>query len=222
MRTRPVHTPPVLVLPMVVLPLVVLLLAGCASNPDPDSVTGIPSSWLRDTAEGWPDSDAFGGDIPVLDDSDCVLGDVVPDILGDDPDPVDSGWGSYGDDASAPDAYRYLCEFLREDRYSGSVQLIQAPDAATAASTVEEFADQPDTTEQDNTVTTVQAGQLEVQVLARWYPTNPQGAYQAMYVDEDHDAIVVLEVNSLDEDDFQSYSDDQAAQDLLEALAVSH
>ena len=214
MRKHPAFTLPVVLLP------VVLLLAGCSGGPDPDSVIGIPSDWLQDTADGWPDSDAFGTDIPVYDDSDCVLGDVVPDILGDEPDAVDSGWGSYGDDASAAGAYRYVCEFFVEDRYAGSLQLIQAPDAATAATTLDEFANQTDTTEQDNTVTTVEVGRLEMQVLARWYPTNPQGEYQAMYVDADHDAIVVLEVNSLDEDDYGSYSDDQAAQDLLEALAA--
>ncbi len=188
-------------------------------GPGPDSVTGIPASWLEDTAQGWAGSDAFGGEIPVLTNDSCRLGDVLPSILDDDPEVTDSGWGSYGEDATAVDSYRYLCDFWSEGRYAGSLQLIQAADAATVEQTLQQFVSQNDTPEQDNTVTTVNAGKLEVHVLKRWYPTNPQGLYEAMYVDAGKNAAAVLGVNSLDDSDFAEYSDEQVAEDLLAALA---
>lgn len=190
---------------------------GCASTPDPASVTGIPEPWLQDTADGWAESEAFGGNAPVLSNDPCELGDAVPGIVDEDPTITDSGWGSYGDDPTATDSYRYLCDFWSKGRYAGSLQLIQAPDSATADQTLQLFVSRTDTADQENTVTTVQAGQLEVHVLARWYPTNPQGEYQAMYLDTAHHALVVLEVNSLSSTDFAGY--DGVAAHLLAALA---
>ncbi|MDQ0734661.1 hypothetical protein [Arthrobacter agilis] len=197
-----------------------LSLSGCSGGTETDDVTGIPASWLEKTADGWTASDAFGGDMPVLTRERCQLGDVVPDVLGEKPEITDSGWGSYGDDPEAADSYRYVCDFWSEGRFAGSLQLIHAADPATAEQTLEDFVSQIDTTDQDNTVTTVRVGQLDVHVLARWYPTNPQGEYQALYLDTENNALAVFEVNSLKDDDYAEYSDTRVAEDLVTALAV--
>lgn len=149
----------------------------------------------------------------------CQLEGFAPSMLDETPEITSTGWGSYGDDSEAADSYRYLCDFWADGRYAGTLQLIQASDPATADQTLQLFLSQTDTDVQDNTVTTVQAEEVEVHVLKRWYPTNPQGQYEAMYVDTENNAIVVLEVNSLDETDFAEYSEEEIAEDLVSALA---
>lgn len=208
--------------------LATLALTGCGSDaPDgppsgSGSVTteataeGIPAEWLEATAEGWPDSQGFGGSTPVLTRDPCLLLDTAPEALGSAPEITDTGWGGY---SRGEDSYRYVCGFLSPDEYSGQVQLIQT-DAESAQATIDDFDSQSDTDVQDNTVETVESGGLEVHVLTRWYPTNPQGEYQAVYLDEEHDAIVTFEVNSLDEEDFDALSPQQVADRLVGLLAA--
>jgi hypothetical protein len=74
---------------------------------------------------------------------------------------------------------------------------------------------------QDNTVEEVTSGDLDLLVLTRWYPTNPQGLYQAIYHDEQADAIVSLEINSLSEEDFAALTPQDVADALVAAMASS-
>lgn len=114
------------------------ILVGCSSSPGDDKTTGgdtpnaadvdgTPQSWLSDTAEGWPTSDAFGQGQPYLASGDCLLGDV-PSPFDADPSIDYVGWGPFGEDSSAKDAYMYLCDFGVEDRYSGTLTVYQAAD----------------------------------------------------------------------------------------------
>ena len=94
-------------------------------------------------------------------------------------------------------------------------------DAAAGSLLVDEFDAQTSTAVQENEVTTVTSGRLEVSVLRRWIPSNPQGAYRVLYLDEDALAAVVLEINSLDESDFAAFSDQDAADALVAAMAAA-
>ena len=207
--------------------LAALLLASCSSgtadDPGPAPATstaatadGIPEEWLEATAEGWPDSGGYGGSTPVLTPDPCLVLDAVPEVVGSVPELTNAGWGGY---SGGDDSYRYVCGFWSPDEYSGQVQLIQT-DAASAQATIDDFDSQSDTSDQDNTVETVESGGLEVHVLTRWYPTNPQGEYQAVYLDEEHDAIIGFEVNSLDEEDFDALSPQAVADTLVGLLAA--
>lgn len=57
-------------------------------------------------------------------------------------------------------------------------------------------------------------------VLTRWYPTNPQGLYAALYHDEEAQVLVEFEINSLDEADFDAFSAQETAETLVEILAA--
>lgn len=186
-----------------------------ASTAAPATADGIPEEWLEATAEGWPGSKGYGGSTPVLTRDPCLLLDSAPEVLGSSPETTDTGWGGY---SGGEDSYRYVCGFWSPDQYSGQVQLIQT-DAASAQATIDDFDSQSDTDVQDNTVETVESGGLEVHVLTRWYPTNPQGEYQAVYLDEAHDAIFTFEVNSLDEEDFDALTPQDVADLLVSILA---
>ena len=221
---------PLLRLATPVVGLAVLALTACSSGTTdgPDltttsegtttaaSVNGIPEEWLEATAEGWPDSQGYGGSAPVLTRDPCLLLDTAPEVLGSVAEVTDTGWGGY---SGGEDAYRYVCTLWSPDEYSGQVQLIQT-DAASAQATIDDFASQTDTSVQDNTVETVESGGVEVHVLTRWYPTNPQGEYQAVYLDEEHDAILTYEVNSLDEEDFDALTPQEVADTLTDVLAA--
>lgn len=220
---------PLLRLATPVVGLTVLALTACSSGttdgpdltPTSDATTaatadGVPEEWLEATAEGWPDSQGYGGSAPVLTRDPCLLLDTAPEVLGSVAEVTDTGWGGY---SGGDDAYRYVCTLWSPDEYSGQVQLIQT-DAASAQATIDDFVSQTDTSVQDNTVETVESGGVEVHVLTRWYPTNPQGEYQAVYLDEEHDAILTYEVNSLDEDDFDALSPQEVADTLTAVLAA--
>jgi hypothetical protein len=198
----------------------ITLLTSCSTtgDGDPADVTGIPEAWLTATQEGWPSSRGYGGDVPVLSRGECLLGDETPDLLGGGAEHTDSGWGGYGDD---PDGYRYVCSIWKRDVYSGDLQLLRAVSPTDAEQTVEEFRSQPSTGVQDNTVEEVTSGDLDLLVLTRWYPTNPQGLYQAIYHDEQADAIVSLEINSLSEEDFAALTPQDVADALVAAMASS-
>ncbi|MBM9468787.1 hypothetical protein [Nakamurella leprariae] len=187
----------------------------------PTAVTGIPVSWIERTTQGWPDSDGHGATMPVLGRGDCLLADAPPELLGRTAEITDVGWGPYGDDSASDTAFRYVCDLWAPDAYAGSLQLIKTGSDDQARETVEQFTDQPSTDVQDNSVETVQSGELDVQVLSRWYPTNPQGEYQALYFDEAAGAIAVLEVNSLDEDQYGQLSPRQVADALVASFSES-
>lgn len=203
------------------------VLTGCsgpAVGVDPSSVTGIPSSWLEDTAKEWPDSDGYGQSVPRFDgrvEGQCLLTDKGPELMGEQFELSTEGWGSYGMDDEATDAYRYVCNIRVPDNYSGEMQLLQADGADLAQATLNDFLGTQSIPEQDNTVTTVQSSQLEVHVLKTWYPTNPtpHGSSTALYLDDAQDALFWLRITSLDDEQFDEYSDQQAADDLVALLA---
>lgn len=208
--------------PVVTALVATLGLGACsAGGTEPADVTGVPESWLEDTADGWADSDGYGQAMPHLGRGGCLLGDEPPEMLGVQGGYTDVGWGPYGDDPAAPDSYRYLCGLWSPDRYAGELQLIKVADAAAGSLLVDEFDAQTSTAVQENEVTTVTSGRLEVSVLRRWTPSNPQGAYRVLYLDEDALAAVVLEINSLDESDFAAFSDQDAADALVAAMAAA-
>ena len=162
-----------------------VVLVGCSGPllPEPPMVlTGIPVSWVQRTMQGWPGSAGHDSSVPVLEDGDCLLTDDFPELLGRTAEVTERGLGSDGDDSSSDTAFRYVCDLWAEDAYAGELQLIKADTSAQAQQTVDDFLDQPSTDVQDNSVTTVRSGGFDVQVLSRWYPTNPQGLYQAMVV----------------------------------------
>lgn len=197
-----------------VLAAAVFPLTACSdSGIDPDEVTGIPESWRSDTAEDWPDSDAYGGSMAILSRGTCLLADDPPELFGASPKFTEVGYGGFG---TSKDGYQYACNFWAEDEYAGSLTLTQATTATEADKLVTEFDGQQSSKVQDNSVETVTSGQLQLSVLSRWYPTNPQGAYQALYYDADELAVVVLEVNSLDK---QMY-DDASPQEVADALVA--
>lgn len=148
----------------------------------------------------------------------CLLADDFPEVLGAAPEITESGWGPFGEDAKDKGSFRYLCGIWTKGQFSGQMQLIVSSEKGALQETVDEFTDQPDTSVQENTVTKVDSAGQQVHVLQRWYPTNPQGEYQALYVDKDAGAAVTWEVNSLDETDFEKYTSQQAADDLMATL----
>lgn len=194
-----------------------LLLAACAGAPEEvEPATAVPAAWLDDAAAGWPGSAGHGASAPVLSGAGCVLTDEVvahgatarSDL---------SGWGPYGDDASAGDAFRYVCEF-RGDELSVQLQLVQAGSAADARATVDLFLDQRTTSDQENESSTVQVAGVDVHVNHRWYPGPGYGEATALFLDEDADALVQLEVTSLDGTAFDAYTPQHVADDLMEQL----
>lgn len=195
-----------------------LALTGCAGNgpgPQQHPVTGVPGPWLEKTAEGWPKSDGYGSSVPVIQQDDCLLESQVSEIAGHKPDMSNTGWGPYGD---GDEGYRYLCEFASRGNYAGEVQIMRG-DEATITDTVDDFKATESTDVQDNSVEPVTVEGVEFLVLTRWYPTNPQGMYQALYHDENANALVTLEVNSLSEEDFESLGAEGAAKALYDYLA---
>lgn len=198
-----------------------IVMTGCSGPPVPQLPTGIPASWMQRTSDGWPESDGYASSIPVLQRGPCLLTDPAPELLGRSAEFTDVGWGPYGDGGGSTGgtAFRYVCDFWAKDAYAGELQLIKADTPALAQRTVDEFLDQTSTSVQDNSVQTVRSGNLDVHVLSRWYPTNPQGMYQAMVYDPTAAAVAVLEVNSLDETQYAQTSPQQVADALVAAFA---
>lgn len=218
-RTAHPARPARLVLPALALPAAVVL-AGCtadlaAAAEDP---TGVPARWLDETADGWPESDAFGALLPVDEHgAPCLLTDDTA-LLGEETEVTSAGWGLWHDEDDQG-SYRYTCHLWAPDVLSAEVRLVQTAAESELTAAVAEFVGQPSTVEQDNAVETVTSRGLEVHVLTRWYPTNPQGEYQALYADPASGAFVVLEVNSLDRADFDATTPQQVADDLTDLLA---
>ncbi|WP_311477972.1 hypothetical protein [uncultured Gulosibacter sp.] len=204
---------------LLALPLAACSTADSEGDPKPDlnSVTQIPESWLQQTADGWESSDGYGLEYPVLSEGECLLAEKMPRILDKRAKITNVGWGSYANDT---EGYRYICDFWRRDMYAGDLQIIQASNSADAQAAYDEFKNTPSTPEQDNTVETVTSGNLEVLVLTRWYPTNPQGYYSALYYDEDAQALFIIEINSLSKENFDALSPQDVA-DLLVGLMAT-
>lgn len=200
--------------------VVTATLVGCAptGGAEPESVTGIPEQWLTATEEGWPTSDGFGRNIPVLSRDACLLSESAPHILEGGASLTNTGWGGYGADE---DGYRYICGVHLRDAYAGYLQLLRSPNSKGLQEAFDEFRSQPSTTLQHNSVTEVTSGRLDLHVLTRWYPTNPQGLYQAMYFDEDANAIVSFEINSLNKHDFDALTPQDVADALVATMAVA-
>ncbi len=200
--------------------LTLTLLASACGSSDADSapVTGIPKDWLQATAEEWPESDGHDASMPVLARGECVTFDGGVEILGAEPEITDVGYGHLKLSDSDED-YRYACGLRDPDHYAGSFQILKVTDLAAAQRLVDGSMDNADSSAQENSTTTVEVDGLTIHVLKRWYPMNPHGEFHAMYVDEQALAVAALEVNSLDRDDFDAYSERQVAEDLVAILS---
>lgn len=203
---------------------VVLLcgVAGCTTSTpfQAPGDTGIPQTWLDATAEGWPLSDGYTASMPVLGRGECVAYDGRVTIAGARPKVTDVGYGAIGR-GDREHQYRYICELWNPDHYAGRFQLVKVPDEATGDEFVTNSMDDRDTSVQINDTTVVTSRGLDVHVLKRWYPTNPQGMYTAIYFDRQRLALVALEINSLSESDFARYTESDIAADLAAILAAA-
>lgn len=196
-----------------------LLLVGCSAAADPATATpvsSVPASWLGATAKSWPTSAGHGSSMPVLSSGPCLLAERV-EANGATAMPDMSGFGPYGDDPATDAAYRYVCEF-RGDDLSAQLQLIQAGSPSDAQRTVELFLGQRTTADQENDASTVEVDGVAVHVNVRWYPGPGYGETTALFHDAETDALVQLEVSSLDEDDLADYLPERAARDLMAQL----
>ena len=199
----------------------ILFLTGCGSSGiDADEVSGVPEDWITTTKEGWPESKSFGSSTPILTRDDCELLDDPPEILGSTPDFTDTGWAALGSDPNDQDAYRYRCSIWSRDNYAGEIELLHPGSDTEAQDLITEFKNQPSTAEQDNSATTETVGDLDVHVVERWYPTNPQGRYLALFYDEDAEVLVKLDISSLDKADFDAFSAQKAADTLIDVIAA--
>ncbi len=199
---------------------VATLLAGCSSGGEPDTeVTGMPQSWLTETAHGWPTSDGYGKGMPFLSRGSCLLGEA-PEVLEVRPRITDVGWGSFGPDTRADDSYLYLCHFWESGRYAGDVRLYQAADESALDALAQDFADRPSHGNELTFSETISHG-ANVSILRTWIPSNPQGKVEALYLDPVTTSAVIVEVNSLSEEDFAAYTDELAAADLMALLAAA-
>ncbi|PWD49430.1 hypothetical protein C8046_00540 [Serinibacter arcticus] len=193
-----------------------------SSSSSPESTGAaltIPEDWLSQTAAGWPDSDGFGAAAPVLDlRTDCLLFDAAPGLLGEESEGRGAGWGAYGSDPADQESYRYLCRYGASGRYAGEVQLLQATSADDLAETLDLFVTRPSSDVQEVTASRETVDGTTLDVLATWYPTNPQGKYEVFLPSEDQLAGVVLEVNSLSREDFDALGPEGAARALVDLV----
>ena len=213
--------------------------AAAASAPPTASV--VPTAWLDAATAAWPDSDGRKDGVMVFGGArQCVLGDQPVHMLDIDLRWSGSGYGplvpgaagGYGQlapGARATGGFVHLCDLSVSrvpaldvpSRVAGQLMLTHYPDDATLQKAVAGFRSQPDTPVQDNEVTQVTSGRYTVDALRRWYPTNPQGAYQTMVVDAPQRATLVLEVNSLSRADFEAASAQKVADALTDFVERS-
>ncbi|WP_120003269.1 hypothetical protein [Nesterenkonia muleiensis] len=181
----------------------------------------VPHSWLAATSEEWPSTEGFASYNAVsTQDDQCHLLNEVPDFLGHAADITRAAWGGFGQSPDNPEAYRHICQFHSPDNYAGTIALIQGSTPDEIQEFIDDFLDQPDIPEQDNDVMSLEVDGVEMHALQRWYPTNPSphGEFQAIFHDSEADAVAYLEVNSLYDDDFDNYSHELIAEDLISIL----
>lgn len=181
----------------------------------PDQLS-IPETWLSDTTEAWPESAGYEASIPVLSRGrGCLLAEDLPVMFGTTAQVTDTGFGP--GDPDADDAYQYICHFWSRGHYAGKVQLLVPGGSSEADTLLTGFLDQPSTDHQENHVETVEVGEEEIHVLTRWYPVAERGMYQALFADDD--ALVILEISSLEQDAWYEGSAGEVARHLATLLA---
>jgi hypothetical protein len=220
-----------------------LLMAGCSSDGDatpatpaagvaPPAPTVVPTAWIDAATKAWPDSDGRKDGVMVLAGArQCALGDERVRVLGTEFRWDMSGYGPLDSGAGSADSFVHRCNLsdtqhlpgdFTPGRAAGEVVLTRYPDIAGVQEGVARFRSQTDTPVQDNEVTRLTSGRYTVEALRRWYPTNPQGLYQAMVVDEQQRATLLLEVNSLSRGDFEASSAQKVADALTDFVERSH
>ena len=180
----------------------------------------IPQAWLDAAAEGWPSSEAYSKPYdPITSYSDangtCLLDGDLPTPFGTTPRSFGTGWGSLDTDK---EGYRYSCEYYAPGKYATSLVLM----AGNADAVDEAITTVKNTTSdsvQDNSVETVEIGDVSYLVLTTWFPTNPQGKYLVLFHDEAADAIVAYDLNAAKKADFEELGAEGAAQLLDDFLA---
>jgi hypothetical protein len=206
-----------------------------ATPPDdvaPPAATVVPTAWIDATDKAWPDSDGKKDGVMVLAGaSQCALGDERVRVLGMEFRWDLSGYGPLDPGTDSAGSFVHRCNLsdshhrpgdYTPGRAAGDVVLTRYADVAGVQEGVARFRSQTDTPVQDNEVTRLTSGRYTVEALRRWYPTNPQGLYQAMVVDEQQRATLLLEVNSLSREDFEVTSAQEVADALTDFLERSH
>jgi hypothetical protein len=213
----------------------VVLLAGCSGSGDtpqgspstdreaPPARTLIPTFWIDDAARSSSEASNRGFEFEIGSGArHCVLGNQPIRVL-------DLGltWHYTGFEVVNPATdktadFVHRCELSQPDRLTGEVTLARYPDVANLQGSVDRFRSRTDTPVQDNEVGQVTSGRYRVDTLRRWYPTNPQGLYQAMVVDEQQRATLLLEVSALSREDFEATSAQKVADALTDFLERSH
>jgi hypothetical protein len=222
-----------------------LLLAGCSGGDPapvtppgpgapPAAATVIPTAWIDAAAQAWPDSDGRKAGAMVVSAGaarQCVLGDEPVRVLGTEFTWDSSGYGPLDPTTDTADSFVHRCTLsdahhlpgdFTPARAAGEVVLTRYTDAARLQKDVARFRSQTNTPVQNNEVTHLTSGRYAVEALRRWYPTNPQGLYDAMVVDEQQRATFLLEVNSLSREDFEAASAQKVADALTDFLDRSH
>lgn len=208
--------------------------ADAADAEEPGEVR-IPQEWLEITAEEYPESDGFASSQPRLVMGEgCLILDELPEFFEDEAEASGSGFGSYGrpsvnygNEPSSEEHYRYLCNLRPNDEAreadttwgTPSLQLMVTEDPELAEETVQDFLSQ-DLPDQDNDIETVEVGDAEIHVTKRSFPTNPNagGELQAIFYDEDAQAILQLRLQSMDEDLWEEHGHEGIAEDMVRLL----
>ena len=200
----------------------------------PAAATVIPTAWIDAATKAWADSDGRKADVMVVAEGaarQCVLGDEPVRVLGTEFTWDSSGYGpldpatgtdvSFVHQCTLSDAHHLPGDFTPA-RAAGEVALTRYADLTHLQKAVARFRSQTNTPVQNNEVTHLTSGRYTVEALRRWYPTNPQGLYDAMVVDEQQRASLLLEVNSLSRTDFETASAQKVADALTDFLDRSH
>ncbi|GAA1824788.1 hypothetical protein GCM10009771_25210 [Nesterenkonia flava] len=181
----------------------------------------IPEEWLSDSARAWPASAGFESGVPVLSRSkDCLLADQLPEMFGSTAEITDAGFGPWGPDPQAEDAYRHVCNLWSPDEYAGRLVLIQADSEATAQNTLEHFREQPSSEAQQNQVEELEYAGQQFHVLSRWYLAPNHGRYEVLHYDEEANAFAVLELTYLSEELWEAGSPQEMAGYLVDILTA--